>query len=428
MDTLTRLCVVGLAVAGVLAGSAAAQAPSLTDVPATGLTADHQKMIDAYVEHWAKALLAADNAQRVIEIRTILMRGYNFRGDSEEYKDIYAGSMADRLRATLAKPLPADDKLASLKEVNLAISVNRMSQTSLRALAELMVRHQNPAVRYFGWNVYSVLRPGLLAEGGDGLGALFTTTAKTAEIETDPLVLSQLVRTLYLPPTRPQTVAQDTYRTAQQKFLAILQAGWNRLCGRVLSMAPGFAETTASGVNAAGALAKALGEDSARKTALQMVLNAAWASGSAFDRSGQMLAVVADARKIEETGEGDLDDVRKTAEKLGTTLEALMSQTGNLQQTVSTNAVLLKECEETLNALIDKAPPGNRHIRRPLSSGDRKSGAAVQFGVLTWIDALIKSHQLKHPKSLVSAAKPTTAPATKPATAPATKPATQPAK
>ena len=424
MNTLKYLCAPGLVAVFLLVSSAPAEGPVLTAVPASGLTAEHRKAIDGYVKYWTTALATTNSAKRIIEVRTMLMRGY--RGKGAEYQDAYAGSMGVHGKAALTGQIPAGDKLASLKEVNLAISVNRLGRASLLPLAETMVLHKNPAVRYFAWNAYALLRAPLLAEGGKDLQAMYAAIAKAAAKERDPLVLAEAMRTLHLRPGPSQGVSQEAHRDAQSKSFTILRANWTDLCRRVLSVDAGMADAAASGVNTIEALALALDEPGVGKAALQMVLNVAWCAGKAFDASGQMMRA-AEAVAEAEKAAGGKDDAAaakaaalaaKLAREFGKTPEALADREGDIEEAFSANVLLLRQCEEALNALTGKGQPGERHIRKPLadSGSASDSGAAVQLGVLKWMDELVKKHGLKHPKGLVTA-KPATAPSTKPAAA-----------
>jgi hypothetical protein len=445
MNIPIRLCAAGLVAALLLGPPALAQGPGLNiprSAAETGLTNEQREQVDTYIAALTKALAAADNAKRVVEIRTLLIRGYNQHGTAAAFQDAYAGSMAVHGKSLLSGQFGPDDPLTSLREINLAISVGRMAQGSLLPLAEAMVLHKNPAVRYFGWNAYALLRAPLMAAGGDDLQAMYATIAKAASQETDPLVLAELMRTLHLPPspTPGQGVTSEAHQDAQGKFFGILKADWAQLCQRVLAVDGAMSETAAGGVNTARSLAIGLGDQAVRKAAMQMALNMAWSAGKAFDRSLQMMRAAEAAKNAQAGGEGAADvpagaeapeagaaeKAGQLAQALGTTPEALAAMSDDIEQAVSANALLLKECEEALNVLTGKGEPGERHIRKPLSAAGSMGdpGAAVQLGVLKWVDELRKTQGLMHPKDVVPA-KPATAPATKPATAPATVPASK---
>ena len=445
MNNLIRLCGAGLVAALLWGPAAPAQGPSV-DIPRaaaeSGLSAEQRDQVDQYVGELIKALAAAENAKRVVEIRTLLIRGYNVHGTAAAFQEAYADSMAVHGQALLSGQLGPDDALTSLKEINLAISVGRMAQLSLRPLVRAMVVHKNPAVRYFGWNVYALLRAPVLAEGGDAPEAMYATITKAASQESDPLVLAELMRTLHLPPNPGpgQGVTREAHQDAQRKFFGILQGDWMRLCRRVLAVDGGMSEAAAGGVNTARALATGLGDAAVGKAAMQMVLNMAWSAGKAYDESLQMMRAAqaaSDAQAAEQEGGGPAGvaaavegeaaaKADQLAQRLGKTPEALAAMSGDIEQALSANTLLLKECEEALNTLTGKGEPGELRIRQPLSAsgGMGDPGAAVQLGVLKWVDELRKTHGLKHPKDVVPAPV-ATAPATKPATAPATAPATK---
>ena len=99
------------------------------------------------------------------------------------------------------------------------------------------------------------------------------------------------------------------------------------------------------------------------------------------------------------------------------------------EHAVSANTLLLIQCEELLNQLAGKGEAGDQYIRKPLlrSGGAADPGAAVQLGVIKWVDELVKGQGLKRPSDLIKIKpKPSPAPTTKPTTAPTTVPATMP--
>jgi hypothetical protein len=388
MKTLPRLLVVGLLAVLAAGSTVRAQAPTLNDIPAgaaeSGLTDTHRTDIDKYVKHYVDSLVAA---------KTDGYNGFGTKGVMGQ--DAYAASMATHVGKALGGGIAADAPLARLKEVNLAIPVGRMGQLSIHPLVEAMISHKNPAVRYFGWRAYAELREPLLAAGDKGIAKMYAALVKGLKAETASQVICELMMMFRLPrdPEPGLEIAEDDYRTAQGKLFGILKGQWTALCLRVMEGEAAAAEGALHGFKALRVLYRASVAGADKKSVLQLVINMAWSAGKALDGALLVKASV-------EAGQG--------------------GDAAAAEHAVSANHLLLLACEEFLNTLTGKQGPGEWHIRRALGSGTDR-GAAVQLGVLKWIDEVVRDHGLKRPKGLVVKAGPK--PATQPATtAPATSP------
>jgi len=434
MKTLSWHGAALLAAVLVVGPAAWAEGPEITYPPAaaeSGLQDSHRQQIDAYVKYWIDALVTADATDRIVSVRRRFLDGYNQYGSKAgEHQDAYAKSVADHGKALLSGKLAADDALAPLKEVNFAISVRMMSQVSLQPLAEVMITHKNPAVRWFGWNAYAMLRSPVLAFGGRPVRTMYAAMEKALAAETDPHVLSEAMVAFRMSPKPApgQGVTPEVHSETQEEFLKILGKNWTSLCRKVIAVDGTTSEAASSAVGSLTLIKAGLGDSADTKALLQMALNMAYAGGMAYDRAGQMQAAAQAAQQavgadVEAEGAGaDADALaaaKKLAAQLGKKLEDVARMKGDFEQVFAANTTLLTSCERALNAFAGRGDPGDQYIRKPLNSraavGAR--GAAVRLGILKWVDELKKSHKLKDPTEMLRA--PATAPA---ATAPAKAP------
>jgi hypothetical protein len=410
------------------------QAPSLSITPPSaaqsGLLDSHRKQIDEYVDYWVKALMTAGEADKVLDARKNLIEGYNkYGGKAAEFQAAFAKSMAERGKAALSAKTPGSQELAGLKEVNLAVAAGRMAQLSLQPLLDAMVAHKDPGVRYFGWSAYVQLRPLALAEGGKAAKAMYNAVGRAAAEETDPYVLTALMDVFRMSPMPEPGVGitEGAYRTGQEKFYGLLKAHWTRLCQQLLDGEGAMAEAGANGLRAARVLATGLGADADKKTTMQMVINMTYGAGKAYDRAVMLLEAALFAKEVQAAADKArgmettqpatapaenpaMEKVKALAAKLGVDPATLAAMQGPAEHGASAVGLLLIECETSLNQLTGKGEPGDRHIQRPLSStaaGDR--GAAVQLGVLKWVDEL-KGYGVQHPRDVIEV-KPATTPA-----------------
>jgi len=384
-------------------------------------------------------LLKATKPDEIVDVRKSLLAAYNrFGTRPNEFQTSFARAMAAQGKALLAGDAMADDKLRTLKEINLAIAAHRMSQATIQPLIEQMVAHGDPAVRYFGWSGYALLRLPLMAKGGKGLVQMYDTLSKAMVQETDPKVLDEVVGMFRLSPAledKTRGVTDAAYRAGQEKLFEILQAHWNNLCVKVTDADPAVAEAAYSAIGAVGLLTIGLGPAVDKKVPLQMTANMAWCAGKGYDLALQWMDAAQKARELAaaaaapaggaattqpaaapRTGEAELDPmVVRVAARLGRNPKTLGQTFTEAERAVSASNLLLTECERMLNqATGSKESIGKRYIYNPLNraniSGDR--GLAVQNGVEEWIGELIRNYGVRHPKDIIKLKAPAaTAPA-----------------
>jgi len=423
MRTLLHYSVAALASALAFGAPARAEGPELTyaaSAAESALSDENRQEIDQYVQHWVDALASAAETDRITETCSRLLEGYNKYGSrAGEHHEAYAEAVAKYGKALLGGKLAADDSLAALKAVNFAIRIQRMAKVSLQPLAEAMVTNRNPAVRFFGWRTYATLRGPILATGGNAAKTMFASVSKAPASESDPFVLSEALNVCRMSP-RPDPasgVDEVTHNAAQAEFLKALAQNWKAVCLQVMKVDAAASEAALTGVRALRLIKIGLAEQADAKQLLQLVANMAYAAGQAFDRALQMQEAAAAAQQAtgmaSEAEIVDPAEAKKLAEKFGMTLEQLAGAKGDVEQTVSANASLLAECEVAINVFTGKGEPGERHIRKELSSRGSpvERGAAVRLAILKWIAELQKDPGIKAPADELKSA-PATAPAT----------------
>lgn len=448
MKNSIRLCALGLAVALGAGAQARAAAPALNIPPAAaqnGLREADRTQITEYVQYWVKSLLGATDPNTVVDARKGLVSGYTrYDAKAVDFHTAYAITMSAQIRKAMATPMPPPRELAGLKEVNLAISIDRMPQPALQPLVNAMVTHRDPAVRMLGWAAYFQLRTPVLAEGGKSVADMYAALDKAAASETEGQVLSEMISMFRMSPTADANsgLPAAAYRAGQEKFYELLRKNWLHLCRQVMTGDPAVAEAAMSGTSALSLLSTGLGAAVDKKASLQMMLNLAYAGGNAFDQAALLSEAViaardADAAARKAAGPGADDAAKAAAAKAAAKAKDACQKAGadpltaagmgeQVEFEQSALTVLLLEVERLLNQYSDKGEPGERWMKIPLTAakmGLGERGANVHSGALKWVDELTKKG-LTDPSTIVKAPVPaaTTAPAATPVATPTTAP------
>lgn len=415
MNTLARRLVSVLAVVLAVCVAASAAEPVI-DIPesaAQGALQDiHRKQIDEYVAYHIGRMGSATTQELVIAARNKLTgtSGYVRYGRAAEYMSAFGTSVATHGTDMLTK-LASDDPLSDLKEVNLAIIASRVQQVSLQPLVAAMVVHGNPAVRFFGWQTYALIRMQVLTVGGKVAQAMYSSLANAMAKEQDPHVLAEMLKMFRLP---RETDADAAYREGQSKLFNILKENWIGLCQRVLKADGTVMEGADTGVAATVRLKGVLGKEVDEKLVIQMVANMTWSAGKAYDLALQIqeaanaaeLAKKENERATIEPSEANLaaaklagQNARQLAAKVGKKVDDLASQVSQSEYAVSTSGLLLTECERSLNTLTGR---NDSHITKPLKArGSSDPAAGVRIGVMNWVDALVDKYEIKRPEQEV---------------------------
>ncbi len=418
MNMPARWCAAGIA--GVLAASLAASAAEpVIDIPneaAQGALQDAQRtQIDEYVAYQVDKMAKATSQDQVIAARRKLTDNYNRYGSkAQEFMTAFGASMAKHGTPMLAG-LAADDPLRTLKEVNLSLTISRMGQVTLGPLADAMVSHADPAVRYFGWLAYAAMRGPVMAAGDKAAQAMYAVLSVRLQKETDPQVLAEMLRMFTFRDISEAGggITQEAYADGLASLFKILQANWMNLCRRVMLADGSVAEAASTAVDAIGRLKGELKGTVSDQVAIQLVANMTWSAGKAFDlalgiQDAAEAARLADkaAAKAASTPSDDnlavakdaADKARQLAQKVGKDAKTLGAQAAQSEYAVSTITKLLKDCESSLNSLTQL---NETYISKPLNATGGDRAAAVRLGVLKWIDALVSKSNIKRPEDVV---------------------------
>lgn len=431
--------------------SAAAAEPPPPPVPGESPTV-HDKKIEDRIKYWLEQIRAAKDSKAIGDAR---------KGLIGDYRDAEAGGYASRYALRTVEPaiklltgkLAEKDPLKQLKQVNVAIVISRMPQKKvIQPTLETMVKHPNPAVRYYGWRGYRAIRKLVLEEPARTKTMLKSLDKATGE--TSLPVLALVLKVLHFPQGRPATVPDKTWEQTQGAAYAIFDRIWPKLCGQVLDGDTEMANVCGKSLPALVRLDAAIGKnDKKRRQRLrQMIADVTWCTGRAFDRALEEAkkadkaaeALRAEAKAAVEAageagGERPVPTVRPVpgvrpvpttgrargprtpasmpsvvADKLAEAKQAAQKAKA-YRQKAKALAMLLLTCEKNLNALagMDRL---YAYIENALKSRD-DPGGDVRMAVLgKWIK-LLKADGVVEPRAIMFKPTPTTRAAT--ATAPA---------
>lgn len=341
-----RLFVCWAAPLVLLAVSVAASAQPRLDFSceqiATGpLPAHVRQQVEQFVAHWTDVMLTTEADAEVSNARQRLVEGFAKCPDSAQYQTAYAAAVVDSVRPVLR----SQDRL---RQVNAALVVANTRNMRIRPVLDEMVRHDNPAVRYLGWQGYQRVRTLVLAQGRAYSEPMFAGLDEQLKSETVPFVLRRLLEMLYLPPVRPQVISEGDYRWARERAMEIFLAGWSEQCGRILLGGGQMPDAMRRGLWAISGFRRIIGDSQAERSKLaQPLLDVMYCASRAYDE--------ADAGS-------DGDRVRRA------------------------NAMLLSQAEEELHNLTELR---RGHVSRALEDPDVPDrGAEVRRAVLQWVDDL----------------------------------------
>ncbi len=433
MNMPASWCAAGIA--GVLAVSLAASAAEpvidISKDAAQGALQDAQRQqIDQYVAYQVDKMAKATSQDQVIAARRKLTESYNHYGTkAHEFMSAFAASMAKHGKAMLAGPAK-DDPLRTLKEVNFALTVSRMGQVSLGPLANVMVSHADPAVRYFGWIAYAAMRGPVLAAGGQPTQEMYDVLSNRLQKETNPHVLAEMLRmfTFHDITEAGANIIPAAYADGLAKLFKIIDANWVGLCRNLMLADGNVAEAASTAVDAAVRLKGELKAKVTDQVAIQLVANMTWSAGKAFDlalgaqeaaeaaKMAEKAAAKAGPTPDEESlapAKGTPHKAAQPVQKVGQDAKTIGSQAAQIEYAVSTITKLLLDCEIALNTLTQR---NEAPIAKALNATGGDRAAVVRLSVLNWVDFLVGKYNIKRPEDVVP---PKAAPALK--AAPATK-------
>ena len=420
MNIPARWWAAGIAVvlAATLAASAAEPVIDLSQSAAEGALQDTQRQqIDKYVAFQIDKMAKATSQDQVIAARSRLTESYNrFGTKAQEFMSAFADSMAGHGKAMLAG-LAADDPLRGLKEVNLSLTASRMGHVTLGPLADVMVSHADPAVRYFGWIAYAAMRGPVIAAGGKAAQSMYAVLSARLQKETDPHVLAEMLRMFTFRDISEAggDITPAAYADGLARLFKILEANWLGLCRKVMLADGNVAEAASTVVEAAVRIKGELKAAITDQAVIQLVANMTWSAGKTFDLAlgiqdaaeAARLADRAAAKAADNPSDDNVTAANDAAEKapqlaqkIGKDAKTLGSQAPQSEYAVSSITKLLLDCEIALNSLTQR---NETYISKALGAtgGDRAAG--VRLAVLKWIDELVAKYNIKRPEDVVPA-------------------------
>jgi len=369
---LVRASVGGLAVVvaalGALSAAPPPAGPSATtepplEIPEAALKSGtgYEEQVGARIKHWAEVIRSAKDPgveDAVIKARNGLVADYA-KYDNARYQFLFARESARQLTPLLG----VADQYKHLKQVNVAMALARMTSASIQEALDKMVSHENPAVRYLGWQGYRASRTVVMGQSLAAIARMFQTLKDRADKETSAPAMGAMFQCLRLP-ARPQQVSERDYQEAQKKAAEVLLTCWRKRCEQTWAGDAEMTEMCRAGVDAWAALADHVAADKdLLKKALQSLLDLAWCAAKPFAQTA-------------------LSEVEM---------------------------LLLQDCEGALNA-IKKTQ--KKYIESPLEPGTPAQRSAVGSGILKWV-ADLKEDGAAEPKFQTPTT--TSAPATTPA-------------
>lgn len=430
--------------------SAATAAPPPAPVPGESPTTRDKKIEDR-IKYWLEQIRAAKDSKTIDDARKGLTGDYR-DAEADGYASGYALLTVEPAIKLLAGQIPEKDPLKRLKEVNVAIVISRMPQKKvIQPALEAMVKHPNPAVRYYGWRGYIAIRD-LVLEEPDRTKTMFKSLDK-ATGETSLAVLALVLKMLYFSRGRPADIPVKTWEQTQETAYTIFDRMWSKLCRQVLDGNMEMADVCSKALPALVRLDAALGKDDKKKRQRlrQMIADLTWCAGQAFDKALEEAkasdkaaeALRAAAKAAAAAAAAGASGVRPApgvrlppgarppttrparpttrpsvvpgvAEKLAEADQAARQARAHRQKAASF-AMVLRTCEKYLNALAGMDRP-YAYIEKALKSRD-DPGGDVRMAVLgKWIK-LLKTDGVVEPRARMFKPEPTTKAAT--ATAPA---------
>jgi hypothetical protein len=352
----------------------AAEEPQPINIPAanlkSGLTETDVAQIKLHVEYWLSEIAGAKSAGHIYAAREGLVADYNKFASSDPYKMEFARTTGGLIEATLLK-LDTNDRLVSLKEMNIAISVSEMSQLKTVAALDILIAHRNPGVRFLGWRGYRAIRDDAIRAGKASSEPIFTALEKHAAGVSSPLVAGVMVDIMSIDKSALLTSAfRKAFDRNFKALLVLLKPCYARLAaGDARWAAPCYAAISML-INASEFYKP---DPKMARTILQQLVNMAQAGAKAYAHA-----------------EGAGPAAFKCSP-------------------------MLLRVEPILGELSNNT---NRDIRKPLINkkmGAAEKATAVRLAVLDWIERLEELGIKKPVFTPAKAPAPTTQPTTKPA-------------
>ena len=287
MIAMLRISVAALVFGALaLSGTHAAEPKPINIVSANlklGLTKSDIAQVQEHSKYWVGVLARAKTAAEVYAAREGILADYNKYATSIRYKVEFARITAAIVPPTMGK-LSKDDRLISLKEVNLAIIISEMTQLTAIVAMDAMVRHENPGVRFLAWRGFRGVRDDAIRTGGQDARTLSAALARHAATEPSPLVAAVIVDVLHLDKS---TLTSNAFKKAFDLNFNTLVGMLKTCCDRLAGGDASWARPCTAALPILSNSAEFYQPDSKMATLiLQQMVNIAHAAAKAYATAG----------------------------------------------------------------------------------------------------------------------------------------------
>jgi hypothetical protein len=263
-----------------------AAAPPIPNIPEDLLKSEllsvYKDQIDARVKYWREQFLIAPTNRDIIAARQGLAADYRLY-DSPYYRTVVAEKTNQYLMDILTgKALKADDDLARLRRINVAMALAKMTSSKLQQAFEIMVQSDDPALRYLGWRGYARNKLMFLASP-EGSSTLIASAEKTMNRKSNPLILTEVFRTMTLVGGSDR-ITPSRRKSLDEQFLKIIQPNWPDLRKTLMEaeQVAAFTEMEQA-ANALGTIGHDLaGDNQSSRVIAQMLVDLAYTASKRY--------------------------------------------------------------------------------------------------------------------------------------------------
>ena len=239
MTATLRISTVALVLGAlVLSGARAAEPPPINILSANlkrGLIKSDIDQVKAHTTYWVAQLAGAKTSGDVYTAREGVLADYSKYASSIPYQVEFARYTAAIVPGAMGK-LNKDGRLFSLKEINFAIVISKLTQLTAIGAMDALVRHENPGVRFLAWSGLREVRNQAIQKGGQAAKLLFAALDRHAASESSPLVAAVIAETLNIDKSALTAGAfKNAFKKAFDRnfstLVGMLKTSCNRLAG-----------------------------------------------------------------------------------------------------------------------------------------------------------------------------------------------------
>ncbi len=266
----------------------AADPPNL-DIPMEALggrISEYEGQIIDRVQYWSRQIADANSVGPIVDARRQLIQDYGKYRETA-FRVTYARVTADRLVKLLGAGIDKSDSLRDFKQINAAVVISRMPQTTTKdALAAMITDKANPAIRYLGWVGYRRSR-GVLAARQVMIKKAFAGLESAAGAEKSASVVGAIFEMFNIP-TLLSAPNDPAVKKLQNDSFKIIEANWNRWCIKTRNGDLEMSRAMARGVKTLGVLAKTVSaQNDGKNKLLQMLCDLMVSSSASWDIAGE---------------------------------------------------------------------------------------------------------------------------------------------